>query len=132
MTYALREDLAQRYGSDEIAQREAALDPGALDVILADADALIDGYLASGYTLPLVPVPAKLTQVACAVARYNLLGDAVTERARNDYTDALGWLKDVQAGVVMLQVAAPEPELAPAMTVLVPSSASVFKRAGRP
>jgi len=132
MTYALREDMAQRYGTEEIAQRESALDPGALDVILADADAMIDGYLIGGYTLPLVPVPAKLTQVACAIARYNLLGDSVTERARNDYTDAVSWLKDVQAGVVMLQVAAPEPQFAPAMVVMAPQVPSVFKRMGRP
>lgn len=132
MTYALREDMAQRYGADEIAQRESALDPGALDVILADADALIDGYLISGYSLPLQPVPAKLTQIACAVARYHLLGDSVTERARNDYTDALGWLKDVQAGIVVLQVIAPSQPYAPAMVVLAPPVPSVFKRTGRP
>ena len=132
MTYALREDLAQRYGAEEIAQRESALDPGALDVILTDADAMIDGYLISGYTLPLLPVPQKLTQVACAIARYNLLGDSVTERSRNDYTDAVTWLGDVQSGVVMLQVAAPVSDYAPSMVVIAEPNRSVFKRLGRP
>ncbi len=132
MTYALREDLAQRYGADEIAQRESALDPGALGVILADADAMIDGYLIGGYTLPLLPVPQKLTQVACAIARYNLLGDSVTERARNDYTDAVAWLGEVQSGVVMLQISAPAPDYAPSMVVMAEPNQSVFKRSGRP
>lgn len=128
MTYAVRADLAQRYGADEIAQRETALDPGALDVILADTNAMIDGYLASGYTLPLVPVPVKLTQVACAIARYYLLGEAVMQRARDDFTDAVGWLKDVQNGVVVLQASAPVTEYAPSMVAIVEPVKSVFKR----
>lgn len=128
MTYAARADLTQRYGADEIAQREAMLDPGALNVILADANAMIDGYLVGGYTLPLIPVPAKLTQVACAIARYYLLGDAVTERARNDFTDAVSWLKDVQDGVVVLQAAAPIQDYAPSIVALVAPVPSVFKR----
>jgi phage gp36-like protein len=128
MTYAARADLTQRYGADEIAQREAMLDPGALNVILADANAMIDGYLVGGYTLPLNTVPAKLTQVACAIARYYLLGDAVTERARNDFTDAVAWLKDVQDGVVVLQAAAPIQDYAPSIVAIVEPVPSVFKR----
>lgn len=128
MTYAVREDLAQRYGADEITQRESALDPGALGVILADTNALIDGYLAGGYTLPLVPVPIKLTQVACAIARYYLLGEAVMQRARDDFTDAVSWLKDVQNGVVVLQASAPVTEYAPSMVAIVEPVKSVFKR----
>lgn len=128
MTYAVRADLTQRYGADEIAQREAMLDPGALNVILADANAMIDGYLVGGYTLPLNPVPPKLTQVACAIARYYLLGDAVTERARNDFTDAVAWLKDVQDGVVVLQAAAPIQDYAPSIVAIVEPVKAVFKR----
>jgi phage gp36-like protein len=132
MTYATRTDLELRYGADEIAQRESALPTGALDVILADADALIDGYLAGGYTLPLSPVPAKLLQVACAVACYYLMGAAVMQRARDDYTDAVAWLKDVQNGVVVLQASAPIPLYAPSTVAMVEPVKSVFKRAGRP
>ena len=132
MTYAVREDMAQRYGADEIAQRESSLDAGALDVILADADALIDGYLAGGYSLPLTPFAPKLTQVACAITRYNLLGDSVTDKARNDYTDAISWLKDVQNGVVMLVASSPIPILAPSMVAIVDPVRSVFQRTARP
>jgi phage gp36-like protein len=128
MTYAVRADLTQRYGADEIAQRESMLDPGALNVILADANAMIDGYLVGGYTLPLNPVPVKLTQVACAIARYYLLGEAVVQRARDDFTDAVAWLKDVQNGVVALQAAAPIQEYAPSTVAMVEPVKSVFKR----
>jgi phage gp36-like protein len=132
MTYATRTDLELRYGADEVAQRESALPAGALDVILVDADAMIDGYLAGGYTLPLAPVPAKLMQVACAVACYYLMGTSVMQRTRDDYTDAVSWLKDVQNGVVVLQASAPIPEYAPSTVAMVTPVASVFKRSGRP
>lgn len=131
MTYATRADLEQRYGADEVAQRESALPAGAVDRALADADALINGYLAGRYALPLSPVPQNLPQVACVVARYNLLGDAVTERARNDYTDTIAWLRDVQAGRVLLQSGFLQ-EAAPEAMVTMISSDSVFKRAVRP
>lgn len=133
MTYATREDLEKRYGAAEIAQREAGLDDvTAVATALTDADALIDGYLVGRYTLPLTSIPSNLVQVAGAIARYNLLGEAATDRARIDFKDALTWLKDVEAGRVRLQSAAPLPANAPAATVQVNSSPSVFKREGRP
>lgn len=132
MTYVTRHDLEQRFGADEIAQREEALQPGAVDKALAAADALIDGYLVGRYTLPLASVPVTLPQFAEVIARYTLLGEAATERARTDYQDALAWLKDVQAGRVLLQQAAPVPGAEPAMVAMVASSPALFKRAGRP
>lgn len=106
MTYATRADLEERYGVDELAQRETMLPPNAVDKALADADALIDGYMAGRYTVPLSPVPANLPRVACQVARYLVLGAAADERARQDYEDAVSWLKDVAAGRVILTEAA--------------------------
>ena len=132
MTYATRTDLEQRYSVDEIAQRESALPDGAIDRALADADALINGYLVGRYSLPLSPVPASLPQVASAIARYDLLGDAVTERGRNDYKDAIAWLRDVQAGRVLLQDASPVPGAEQSALVMMSTSEAVFKRAGRP
>lgn len=132
MSYASRTNLEQRYGSSEIAQRESALPAGAVVQALVDADAFIDGYLASRYSLPLTAIPPNLPQVACVIARYSLMGDSDTERARRDYEDALAWLKDVSTGRVQLQAAAPVPGNAPESMVMMTSSPSVFKRAGRP
>jgi phage gp36-like protein len=132
MSYATRINLEQRYGSGEIAQRESALPAGAVVQALVDADAFIDGYLASRYSLPLTAIPPNLPQVACAVARYSLVGESATERARDDYEDAVAWLKDVSTGRVQLQAASPVPGNAPAAMVMMSSCPSVFKRAGRP
>ena len=98
MTYATRADLEARTGSDELAQRETMLAAGAVGQALADAGALIDGYLAGRYTVPLDPAPGPIVGAACQLARYALLGSAACERSRQDYQDALSWLKDVAAG----------------------------------
>jgi phage gp36-like protein len=132
MAYATRADLEQRHGADEVEQRESALPAGAVDRALADAEALIDGYLVGRYSLPLTPVPANLPRVACAIARYHLLGDAVTERATEDHKNAIAWLKDVASGRVLLQGAAVEPGNDPATVVMVTGDTAVFKRSGRP
>lgn len=102
MTYAVRADLEDRYGAEELTQRETMLPAGAVAQALADADAVIDGYTAGRYTVPLSPVPSNLPRVACQLARYGLLGNAADERARKDYEDAMAWLKDVAAGRVIL------------------------------
>lgn len=132
MAYATRTDLEQRYGADEFAQREAMLPAGAIERALVDADALIDSYCGGRYAVPLSPAPSVIPQVACAIARYKILGDAESERARDDFEDAIRWLKDVQAGRVQLQDAAPLAGAAPAATVAMVTAAPVFKRAGRP
>lgn len=107
MPYASPADLEARYGVDELEQRESMLPAGALAQALADADAVIDGYCAGRYAVPLAPAPDNLTRVACQLARYGLLGNAADERARADYEDAMAWLKDVAAGRVLLVAAAP-------------------------
>lgn len=103
MSYATRTQLEERYGADELAQRESLLTPGAVERALADADAEIDSYLASRYAVPVAPVPAILTRLCCAIGRYHLLGDAATEVARKAYEDARAFLREVQAGRAQLE-----------------------------
>ena len=132
MTYATRNDLELLGGPDEVAQRESALPAGAVDDILAKADALIDGYLVGRYTLPLTVIPENLPQTAAAIARYNLLGESATDRSRKDFEDAISLLKDIQSGRVLLGAAAPLPGNDPATVVMAESSPAVFKRGIRP
>lgn len=132
MTYATRLNLEQRYGTDELEQRESMLSAGAVDQALQDADSRINGYLASRYSLPLSVVPDDLPQVACALARYQLLGDAATERARKDYEDAMAWLKDVANGRVKLQSDVVQAVDNTREVVMFSGAEAVFKRSGRP
>lgn len=102
MPYATRQDLIDRYGEDEIAQRESVLPEGAVDLALADAAAVVDGYVATIYTVPLAPVPDNIPRVVCQIARFGLLGSSNDEQSRADYASAIAWLKDVSAGRSLL------------------------------
>mgnify|MGYP003455363176 FL=1 len=126
MTYASRTDLEARYGEDEIAQRESMLPTGAVERALADADAEIDSYVASRYTVPLSPVPQVIPRLACAIARYHLLGDSATETARKDYEDARAWLRDLHSGRALLEGATPLSGTSPARTVEIATREKLF------
>lgn len=117
MTYATRTALVDRYGEDEIAQRESVLPAGAVDQALADADAEIDSYLSGRYSVPVDPAPARLAMIAAAIARYYLLGDAAGEVARKGYEDARAWLREVQAGRAQVDGASALSGAAPSATV---------------
>mgnify|MGYP001018410175 CR=1 len=109
MTYASQQNLIDRFGEDELIQLtdRASLDAIDATVVaraLADADAEINGYLSTRYTLPLSPVPAVLEKLACDIARYQLFENAVTEIVTERYENAIRFLKDVAAGKVTLGV----------------------------
>lgn len=113
MAYATQQDLVDRYGSAELMQLTdrtnrpvAAIDVAVVGGALADASALIDGYLAKVYELPLASVPPILTRMCADIARAYLWGsaadpDGAVAKARQD---AIAWLRDVSRGLVQLEV----------------------------
>lgn len=121
MTYALKQDLVDRFGELELVQLTDRLnkppttvDDTVVSRAIGDATALIDGYVGKVYALPLASVPAALTKVACDIARYYLYGS----RAEKDgpvlraHTEAVSWLKDVSRGLVQLDVGGEPPAAA--------------------
>ncbi len=107
MTYAAQQDLVDRFGEQELIQLSDRANVGSIDAAvigkaLADADELIDSYIAARAALPLATVPARLVRVAGDVARYYLHADAPTEQVRRAYTDATAWLRDVSLGKATL------------------------------
>lgn len=126
MPYASRADLEDRYGADEVAQRESMLPDGAVDRILLAVDAQVDAYLAARYAVPLLPVPEIIRSQALAIARYLLLGEAASDRVRQDFDDARAFLRDVQAGRSVLPSVALTPGAAPADSVVLMGRAKVF------
>jgi phage gp36-like protein len=112
MPYASQADLTTRYGEKEIALATdrvsgAVIDAAVVTRALADADALIESWLSARYAVPVTPVPALLTDIACQIARYRLNEDAASERVRDDYKGALAQLKALAAGDAVLTGAAP-------------------------
>lgn len=111
MTYATQADMQTRYGEEELAQRTNRADGRSIDAVvlgraLADADAEIDGYLATRYHLPLNSVPAVLTRLSADIARYRLYDDGVPATVRQRYEDAVSLLKRLATGEVQLAGAA--------------------------
>ncbi|MDX9860889.1 MAG: DUF1320 domain-containing protein [Rhodospirillales bacterium] len=115
MSYATLQDLIDRFGEDELIQLTDRADPpaGTIDETvaaraLADADELIDGYVAGRYRVPLAPIPAMVTRLACDLARFFLHDDLPTDSVKEAHQAALKTLREISAGTVKLQAAGVE------------------------
>lgn len=107
MTYATQADLTDRFGAVEMAQVTDRVSGVVIDVTvlgraLSDADAEIDSYLATRYSLPLASTPVVLVRLAADVARYRLFDDAAPAQVRQRYEDAINLLKRMASGDVQL------------------------------
>lgn len=133
MPYATPDDLEARYGADELVQLTDRVGAGVPDAdvvarALADADAEIDGYLASRYSLPLEHTPTMLARIACDIARYRLWEDRASDEVRRRYEDARRVLEAIARGVVSLGMS--ETQAAPALAEVRPGVQRVMDRAG--
>lgn len=111
MPYTSTSDLEARYGSQlliELTDRDApatgAIVQSVVDRALSDTDAVIDGYLAVRYTLPLSEVPALIADLAQAIAIYKLHVFMPDPKIEADYEAALRSLRDISAGKIRLPV----------------------------
>ena len=111
MTYAVKQDLVDRFGETELKQLidhvnrpPTTIDDVVVGRALGDADALANGYLGKKYDLPLSTVPPVLTKVCADIARYYLHGKAADKDSQvaRDFDAAMSWLKDVARGLVSI------------------------------
>lgn len=116
MAYCTLAQLADRYStamlvglSDRDGEAPDEPDAALFARVIADADALIDGYLKVRYALPLASTPRLVTDLSQRVAVYYAHGQVAPDKIRKDYEDALKTLRDVAAGLIRLDVAGAEP-----------------------
>ncbi|MBB3858879.1 phage gp36-like protein [Novosphingobium hassiacum] len=116
MPYASQQLLVDRYGERLLLQVADRSDPpaGTIDAsvvarALSDTDAMIDGYLAGRYVLPLETTPPLLIDLAAQIAIYKLHIYAPDQKIADDYKDAVSALTKIANGVVRLPVAGVEP-----------------------
>jgi len=135
MSYATQADMTDRFGTDELIQLTdkgtpptGTINTAVLDKSLADADATINSYLESRYTLPLSPVPQVLSRIACDIARYFLYDERATEQVRKRYEDALRYLRDVAEERIQLGVQPPQEAPASSGGPQVTAGVSTFSR----
>ena len=87
-----------------------ALDSDVVARAIDDADAEIDGYLGSRYSLPLASTPAILRKLSVDVAIYNLYsrrGNTIPEIRTARYEKAMTLLDGIRAGDVSLGASSP-------------------------
>lgn len=110
MSYASLADLVARFGEMEIIQLTdrigaGQIDTDVLDQAIADADAVIDGYIATRVTLPLSPVPSILVGYGCDLTRERLYRDAPADHpVVRRGNEARKFLAQVAAGNILLGV----------------------------
>lgn len=108
MLYASAEQMLARFGESELialTDRDGAaggIVTAVLDTALSDASALIDGYLAGRYALPLATPPVALTRLCCDMARYGLYDDQANEQVSQRNSDAVRFLEKVSEGKISL------------------------------
>lgn len=99
-------NLTDDSGAGEIGQDKVA-------AAIADADAEIDGYCATRYTVPFDPVPAVIRKCSADLAIYNLYSryaESVPETRKDRYKNCLKLLENISRGVVTVgETAAPPP-----------------------
>lgn len=117
MDYCTQAELENRYGTallTEISDRTdvptSTIDTDLITRAITDATALIDGYLAGRYALPLATVPALITDLAQRIAIYYAHSNVASEKIGKDYEAALRQLKDIASGLIKLDVGGAEPE----------------------
>jgi phage gp36-like protein len=109
MPYATLASLTARYGADmlvDLTDRAmppaGEIDAGVVDEAIADADAIVDGYLAGRYALPLSGTPRLVQTLAEALAVYKLHAQVAPDKIEKDYRDALKLLQQIATGEVRL------------------------------
>ncbi len=117
--YTTLAELTDRYGAhmlvsltDRAAMATGLIDTTVVDRALVDADAMIDGYLAVRYALPLSSVPTLVADLAQAIAIYKLHVTSPDPKIKDDYDGALRSLRDISNGALRLSVAGIEPDTA--------------------
>lgn len=116
MAYTDLDALAARFGermlialTDRAQTPSGTIDLAALDRALAETDALIDGYLAVRYRLPLADTPALVAALAQDIAIWKLHPGAPDAKVEADYKAAIRTLEALSNGSVRLNAAGAEP-----------------------
>jgi len=104
MPYVTEAHLIKRYGEDKLVgltdqDNDGQIDEAVLVEAIADADKLINSYLAPRYTLPLSQAMidgSPLPRIAGDIVVYLLQDELAIEESRERYDRAIAWLKRVQ------------------------------------
>ncbi len=103
MSYITQSELETAYGVNEIADAadrdaDGVADAAVVTAAIGRATGVIDSHLRSRFTLPLVSTPDLVREISLALVRYYLAATNANERTKDDYKQAILWLKDIREG----------------------------------
>jgi len=116
--YCNESAFEQRFGAKELAELlpdGTGDDSRSYAAAAADADSLIDGYLAARYAVPLSNVPTLIREIAADLTRYELYDDAPPKEVTARRDAAIKHLEALRDGKMDL----------PGITVLAASTPGV-------
>lgn len=99
--YINKNNLYDRFGQIEIDGYTDG-DDDKLNAVITSACAVVDGYVAPRYRLPLTNQHEVLKDAACDIVYYKLQTIQPTETARKNYEDALMTLSRISKGTMTL------------------------------
>lgn len=116
MAYTTQADLTERYGeamlidlTDRGETATGTVDADVVNRAISDADALIDGYLAGRYVLPLSVTPAIIGTISRQITIWNLYIYKPDDKIAADYKEAIRQLQQIAAGTLKLDAAGVAP-----------------------
>jgi len=117
LTYATAQQLEDKFGNRMLVDLTDRSDPPAgvidtdvLDRTLEDTDAMIDGYIADRYVLPMTVVPPLVVDLALTISIYKLHTFSPDPKIIDDYKMAVRSLEMIGKGTIRLPVAGVEPK----------------------
>ncbi len=102
-----------------------------IDEAIAAADATIDAYCQGRYTVPLTPVPPKISQISVDLTIYNLFSRRdmdMPEIRKERNKEAVRFLEKVAEDKIQLGVSSPSPLGSDSSSMSSEASARVFTR----
>ncbi|MEL7166973.1 MAG: DUF1320 domain-containing protein [Pseudomonadota bacterium] len=115
MSYTTLQALTDRFGerllvelTDRAEIATGAVGTGVVDAAIADTAALIDGYVAARYALPMTVVPPLVASLALDIAIYKLHIYEPSEKIVADYKAAMKSLEGISSGSIRLPIAGAE------------------------
>jgi len=132
--YCTIQDLIDRVGEDELIELTDRSNVGELDAAvingaIADASSLMDGYIATRYTVPLaVDFPVMLTRLCCNIARFNLYDTHPTENVKQQFDATMKVLGQISKGHITLSLNSGNEKPAQGDAVQMQTNPAVFSR----
>lgn len=100
--YCGEAEFAARFGSAELDQLLPSDGDRTYAAAADDADAIVDGYLAARYAVPLATPPGLILSIAADLTRYELYADAPTKEVEARRKLALDLLEQIRDGELLL------------------------------